>query len=435
MASEILMPSLAAGMEQATLVRWLKQEGDPVSQGEVIAEIETDKAVMEMEAQADGSLGRILVPAGSEEVRVGTPIAILLGAGEDASGLASHSAAGQAVRPDATEAPAVPTPEPDPTAPASAQLNEPLTQAPAPAPMRAAAQDDEGERLFASPLARRMAWQQGVDLAGINGSGPHGRIVKLDVERAAAGAPGPVAQPADPVMAPDATSVERIAHSGMRRTIARRLTEAKQQLPHFYLTLDVQMDALLALRTQLNAKAAQATPAYRLSVNDFIVFAVARALRRVPEVNASWGEEAITRYRDVDVCVAVATEAGLITPVIREADRKGLAEIAGEMRVLAEKARAGRLQPKEYQGGGFTISNLGMYGIREFAAIINPPQAAILAVGAVEKRAIVRDDQLAVGSMMTLTLSADHRVVDGAVGARFMAELKSLLEEPLNLLA
>jgi pyruvate dehydrogenase E2 component (dihydrolipoamide acetyltransferase) len=434
MATEILMPSLAAGMEEATLMRWLKHEGDPVAKGDVLAEIETDKAVMEMESEVDGKLGQILVPASPEAVQVGTLIAVVLDEGESTSAMDIYQTA--APQPDSVDLPASPTPAPNPAPDkASVQHSASLLQT------SLAQSNNSAGRIFASPLARRLANQAGITLNSLAGSGPRGRIVRLDVERALQQTPA--ATSTVEITSPDAaissqggadTSVKRIPNSGMRKTIARRLCESKQTIPHFYLTVDCRVDELLELRSKLNANGSQAKPAYKLSVNDFIVFAAARALRRVPEVNASWTEAEVIRYLDVDISVAVATESGLITPVVREVDRKGLAEIATEVRSLADRARAGKLAPSEYQGGGFTISNLGMYGIREFSAIINPPQSAILAVGAVEKRPVVVGDQLAVGSMMPLTLSADHRVIDGSVGARFLSELKGLLEEPLNLL-
>lgn len=432
MAIEIKLPSVAAGMEEATLVRWVKIEGETVTKGETLAELETDKAVMEMEAEASGTLGRVLVPDQTDGVPVGTVIGVLMEPGEDASVLDGYQEAQSAADDPDEVAAEKPTGEAEPVAASMAPANG------------VAGNDSSGERIFASPLARRLAAEHGVELVQLTGSGPHGRIVKLDVERAceatrssagtrtstswvqSAAAEVPAAARED--------RVSSIPHSGMRKTIARRLSESKQQVPHFYLTMDCQVDELLALRARLNAKGANADRSYRLSVNDFVVFAVAKALRRVPEVNASWSDEAMLSYRDVDISVAVATDGGLVTPVIREADRKGLSEISHEIRELVGKARDNRLAPADYQGGGFTISNLGMYGVREFAAIINPPQSAILAVGAVEKRPIVRDDQLEVGSMTTLTLSADHRVVDGAVGARFLSELRAMLEDPMELM-
>lgn len=426
MAIEIKLPSVAAGMEEATLVRWVKSEGESVAKGEILAELETDKAVMEMEAEASGVLGHVLVPGNTGGVPVGTVIGVLMESGEEASALAGYSAEPSAA---AERAPA--------GAPGGATADTPRSDRSGITPVPRSPRPAEGAegRIFASPLARRLAAEQGFALEGLTGSGPHGRIVRLDVNRAREAAPADVAAaPAVGTVAASNERVETIPHSGMRKTIARRLSESKQQVPHFYLTIDCLLDELHELRERLNAKGERAEPRYRLSVNDFVAFAAARALRRVPEVNASWSDEAVLQYRDVDICVAVATSGGLVTPVVREADRKGLAALSGEIRELAHRARDGKLAPADYLGGGFTISNLGMYGVREFAAIVNPPQAAILAVGVVEKRPVVRDDQLAVGNLMTLTLSADHRVVDGAVGARFLAELKVLLEDPLELL-
>lgn len=413
MAVDIAMPAPTPGMTEGTLVRWLKQEGDSVDVGEPIAEVETDKATLEIESFDAGTLGKILVPAGTSNVAVGTIIAQLVEDGADASPSGELS--------PTEEPPAAPTAEPE----TSSETGS--TQS---------AQSREQGRVFASPLARRLGRENGINVAGIQGSGPHGRVVRLDVERAMREqGPSPVDQPIYEALSPNVDShTQTIPHTGMRKTIARRLSESKRELPHFYLSVDCNVGELLALRTRLNIKGSEASPAYKLSINDILVYAVSRALRRVPEVNATWTEEAIVRYQEVDVAVAVATEGGLVTPVIRQVDRMGLAEIASTLRELADKARAGRLAPAEYQGGSFTISNLGMYRIQEFAAIINPPQAAILAVGAVEKRPVVRDNELAVGEVMTMTLSADHRVVDGADGARFLSMLRELLEDPLNLL-
>ncbi|MGP9572765.1 pyruvate dehydrogenase complex dihydrolipoamide acetyltransferase [Halomonas sp. AOP42-E1-40] len=435
MATEILMPSLAAGMEEATLMRWLKHEGDAVAKGDVLAEIETDKALMEMESEVDGKLGQILVPASPNAVQVGTLIAVVLDEEESTSVMDCYQTAQTATpQSNAVDFSVSQCPEPSTTTVQSSEQHSASLSQTSQAPY-----SDNAGRIFASPLARRLADQAGIALNSLTGSGPRGRIVRLDVERALQ---HPHAVTAAEITSPDATTpqcgtdanVERIPNSGMRKIIARRLCESKQTVPHFYLTVDCRLDELLELRSKLNVNGSQAKPAYKLSVNDFIVFAASRALRRVPEVNASWTETEVIRYLDVDISVAVATESGLITPVVREVDRKGLAEITTEVRSLAKRARTGKLSPSEYHGGGFTISNLGMYGIREFSAIINPPQSAILAVGAIEKRPVVVDEKLAIGSMMTLTLSADHRVVDGSVGARFLAELKSLLEEPINLL-
>ena len=423
MPIELLMPALSPTMTEGTLARWLKKEGDAVKSGDVIAEIETDKATMEFEAVDEGVLGKILIAEGTSGVAVNTPIGVLLEEGEDASAIVAKQAAAAPVAASA------------PVAAASA----PAVGA---APVMAAA----GDRLFASPLAKRIAANAGLDLKAVKGSGPYGRIVKADVEQAikggvaapAAGAPAlatKAAAPAKPAAAPAPANpfepaFEEIANSSMRKVIARRLTEAKSTIPHFYLSIDCELDALLKVRSELNGR----SDAYKLSVNDFIIRAVALALKKVPAANASWGEDAIKRYTDVDVSVAVATPNGLITPIVHHADHKGLAAISGEMKELAAKARDGKLKPEEFQGGGFTISNLGMYGIKDFAAIINPPQGCILAVGAGEQRPVVKAGALAIATVMTCTLSVDHRVVDGAVGAEFLAAFKKLVEDPLSML-
>ena len=436
MPTPILMPALSPTMTEGNLARWLKKEGETVKSGEVIAEIETDKATMEVEAVDEGVLAKILVPAGTEGVKVNTPIALLLGEGEDASALEAPPA----TAPAAAAAPARGNGEAKPTAPAPAP--------PAPAPAVAAGAQ-EG-RIFASPLARRMAAQAGLDLRTIKGTGPGGRIVKADIEAALAAQHPVVAPPAAPAVAPAPAPVapvpaptpvpvspppgvafDEIPLSNMRRTIARRLAKAKATIPHFYLTIDVGLDALLDLRAKLNARP---KVDYKLSVNDFIIKAVALALKKVPDCNASFAGDKILRWRDVDVAVAVAIEGGLITPVVRKADQKTLSVISAEMKDLAARARAGKLKPEEFQGGGFTISNLGMYGIREFAAIINPPQACILAVGAAEKRPVVEGEAIVARTLMTVTLSTDHRVVDGALGAEFLQAFKGLIEDPMGLL-
>jgi len=436
MPTPILMPALSPTMTEGNLARWLKKEGETVKSGEVIAEIETDKATMEVEAVDEGVLGKILVPAGTEGVKVNTPIALLLGEGEDASALQAPPA----TAPAAAAAPARGNGEAKPAAPAPAP--------PAPAP--AAATGAQEGRVFASPLARRMAAQAGLDLRSIKGTGPGGRIVKADIEAALA-APRPVAAPPvapavapapapvapvpaptpAPVPPPPGVAFDEIPLNNMRKTIARRLAEAKATIPHFYLTIDVGLDALLDLRAKLNARP---KVDYKLSVNDFVIKAVALALKKVPDCNASFAGDKILRWRDVDVAVAVAIEGGLITPVVRKADQKTLSVISAEMKDLAARARAGKLKPEEFQGGGFTISNLGMYGIREFAAIINPPQACILAVGAGEKRPVVEGEAIVARTLMTVTLSTDHRVVDGALGAEFLQAFKGLIEDPMGLL-
>ena len=404
MPIRILMPALSPTMTEGTLARWLKGEGDAVEPGDIVAEVETDKATMEIEAVDEGVLGRILVPEGTEGVAINTPIAVLVGEGESASAIA--------------EAP--------PPSPAAAPSPGGNGASPAPQP---------AERIFASPLARRMAAQAGIDLASLSGSGPRGRIVKRDIEAALAKADAAPAPSAPAPRAPEAppapgSGVVAVPNTGMRKTIARRLAESKQTVPHFYLTVDCDIDALLKTRKELNAR----SDAYRLSVNDFVVKAAALALRKTPEANASWTDAATLRYERVDIAVAVAVEGGLVTPVVRDADNKGLAEISAEMADFAARARDGKLKPEEYRGGGFSVSNLGMYGVREFAAVINPPQAGILAVGAGEKRPAVRDGALAIATMMSCTLSGDHRAIDGAIGARFLAAFKGLVEDPLTML-
>jgi pyruvate dehydrogenase E2 component (dihydrolipoamide acetyltransferase) len=429
MPIEIRMPALSPTMTEGNLAKWLKREGDEVHSGDVLAEIETDKATMEVEAVDDGKIGKILVPEGAQGIKVNAPIALLLGEDEDASALANFS--GTAREPAQPAAP-IPTPEAPPAAP------------PAPAAERG------NGRIFASPLARRMAQQTGLDLGAIRGSGPQGRIVKADIDAAlsaarAAPAPPPVRPAAAPQPLPAAAPVlskERVAAlagnapyterplNAMRRVIARRLTEAKQTVPHIYLTIDCEIDQLLKIRSELNAK----SDAYRISVNDFVIRAAALALRQVPAANASWSDEAILLWDTVDIAVAVALDDGLITPIVKAADRKGLAAIANETKDLAARARTGKLKLEEFQGGTFSISNLGMYGVRDFAAVINPPHGGILAVGAGEQRPVVKNGTLAVATVMSCTLSCDHRAVDGAVGAQFLAAFKKLVEDPLTML-
>jgi pyruvate dehydrogenase E2 component (dihydrolipoamide acetyltransferase) len=424
MPIEILMPALSPTMTEGNLAKWLKNEGEAVKPGDVIAEIETDKATMEVEAVDEGKLGKILVPAGSQGVKVNQPIALLLEEGEDASALAKAATA--------APKPAAPAPTPAPTTAPAPVASQPAA-APTPAPVAAAA---TGERVFASPLARRMAQQAGLDLARVNGSGPHGRIVKADIDAALArGAPA-AAKPtpaATPAAAPPAFGLPAFTeqpHSMMRKVIARRLVESKREAPHFYLTIDCNLDRLLQLRQEINAKREKD----KISVNDLVIKASALALKRVPAANASWTETAVRLYQAADVSVAVATPGGLITPIIRSADTKTLSAISAEMKDLAARARENKLKPEEYQGGTFSVSNLGMFGIREFAAVINPPQGAILAVGAGEQRPIVKDNALAIATMMSCTLSVDHRVVDGAIGAEFLAAFKKLVEDPLSML-
>src|SRR5437870_2790101 len=407
MPIEIRMPALSPTMTEGNLARWLKKEGDSVHSGDVIAEIETDKATMEYEAADEGRLGKIIVPEGAQGIKVNQPIALLLEEGEDPAELEKFAGTAQ---------PAAGAPRETPPVPAEPKTEPVPAAKPAPAP--------ENGRVFASPLARRMAVHAGLDLASIRGSGPQGRIVKIDIERtlgqpaAAVSGAAPV-RPAAPATAKpqvlafagDAPYSEK-PHSAMRRVIARRLTESKQTVPHFYMSVDCVIDDLLKIRTALNAKAPTDQGVYRISVNDFVIRAAALALRQVPAANASWSDEAILLWDRVDIAVAVALDDGLITPIIKGADQKGLAQIAQESKDLAERARAGKLKLEEFQGGTFSISNLGMYGIREFASVINPPQGCILAVGVGEQRPVVKDGQLAVATVMTCTLSCDHRVVD-----------------------
>ena len=436
MTIQILMPALSPTMTEGKLAAWHKKEGDAIAPGDVIAEIETDKATMEVEAIDEGVLGKILIEAGTENVAVNTPIAIMLEEGESADDIGS----------DAGSAPA---PAPKPAAkpePAPAPAPKPAAAAPAPAAKPAAPGSSSGDRVFASPLARRMAEQAGLDLSAISGSGPNGRIVKADVEAAISGgaktpaaARAPAAAPAPSAAAPSADvpgmpDYDAIPNTTMRKVIAKRLTESKQFAPHFYMTVDCEIDALLATRKQLNERLSDG----KVSVNDLVIKAAAIALKQVPAANASWTESEIRVYRSVDISVAVAIEGGLITPVIRDVQTKGLPEISAEMVDLATRAREGALKPHEYQGGTFTISNLGMFGIREFAAVINPPHGAILAVGKGEKRPVVRTtdkgDELAIATVMSVTLSCDHRVVDGAVGARWLNAFQQRLENPLSML-
>jgi pyruvate dehydrogenase E2 component (dihydrolipoamide acetyltransferase) len=427
MATNILMPALSPTMTEGTLSRWLKKEGENVRAGDVIAEIETDKATMEVEAVDEGVLGKILVTDGTEGVKVNEPIAILVDQGE-------------AVPASAPAAKPAPTP-----APPSAPAPEPVAKAesPRPAPPSGNGHDAGAERVFVSPLARRMAKQAGLELTALKGSGPNGRIVKADIEAAlqkgtppapqpaAAPAAAPVARPSAPIAAPHAL----VPHSSIRKVIARRLTEAKSTIPHFYVSMDVEIDALIKLMNDLNAKSPKEGPdAYLITINDLVIKASAVTLRRVPTVNAAWTDEGMALFDDVDISIAVAIPDGLITPIVRRADQKGLATISREMKDLAGRARAGKLKPEEFQGGGFSISNMGMFGVTEFAAIINPPQSAILAVAAGQKRPVVKNDSLAIATVMTCTLSVDHRVVDGALGARWLREFKRIVEDPLSLL-
>lgn len=434
MAKLIKMPEIAANATSAVIVQWSRKEGEAIKAGECLAEIETDKAVIEYDADSNGVLGKILAAAG-QEVEVGAPIAVLFEEGETEVDIAALlAAAGVAVEPPVGAGT---------TASATASASAAATTG---------AADPEREpdaaasgRIFASPLARRLAQERGLALAGMTGSGPHGRIVRRDVEAAAQAAPATTAanaaasaaagSDATPPAIPSASAPQGsaaftdIPHSGMRRTIARRLIESKASIPHFYLSADCRMDRLLALRAEINAAGTR-----KISVNDFIVKAVAAALQSVPDMNVSWTEAALRKYQQADISVAVSTEGGLITPVVRNAGSKTLSAISREIVDLAARARSGALAPNEYQGGSFTVSNLGMFGVREFSAIINPPQAAILAVGATLSQPVVVDGQLAVAQVMKVTLSVDHRAVDGALAAQWLAAFQRCIENPLSAL-
>ena len=424
MSTNILMPALSPTMTEGKLSRWLKKEGDEVKSGDLLAEIETDKATMEVEAVDEGFLAKIVVPDGTEGVAVNAVIGIL-----------TETKGGAVAAPQAT--------------PAAPQAAATVGETPAPAVKTAPAPqphvEEDEERMFASPLARRMAKQAGIDLSAIKGSGPNGRIVKADLEVAPAKpAAVPVAAPAGPPAAapkpaPAAPVItaphKKIPNSSMRQTIARRLLESTQSMPTFFISANCEIDAMLKLRAELNAKSPKEGPgAFRLSLNDLVIKACAKALRIHPNINSSYTEEAMIAYDDVDISMAVAIPDGLITPIIRKADQLGLAAISNLTKDLGARAKAGKLKPEEYQGGSFAISNLGMYGVPSFTAIINPPQSAILAVGAGEKRAIVKDDAVVIATMMTITLTCDHRVFDGAQSAEFMATLKGIIEDPLSLL-
>jgi pyruvate dehydrogenase E2 component (dihydrolipoamide acetyltransferase) len=446
MPTNILMPALSPTMEKGKLAKWLKKEGDSVKSGDVLAEIETDKATMEVEAVDEGTVGRILIAEGTDDVAVNTPIAVLLGEGESASDIKAEVPAPKKPAPQAPAKPEAAEPAPAKAEPAPA----PEAEAPKPAPAAAKADGRAGGRIFASPLARRIAREKGLDLAALQGSGPHGRIVLKDVETAkpgarapAAPAPGAAALPAP--MADEAIarlyepgSYEVVPHDGMRKIIAQRLLQAKQTIPHFYLSITCDIENLLAVRERLNAHAPRdkdKNPAWKLSVNDFIIKALALALQRVPDANATWTEGGMLKHRHSDVGVAVAVEGGLFTPVIRKAETKTLSAISLEMKDLAARARKRRLAPQEYQGGTTAVSNLGMFGIENFAAVINPPHATILAVGAGEKKAVVVDDRIEIRTQMACTLSVDHRAVDGALGAQLLQAFKVLIEEPALMMA
>jgi pyruvate dehydrogenase E2 component (dihydrolipoamide acetyltransferase) len=431
MPINILMPALSPTMEKGNLSRWLKKEGDKIKSGDILAEIETDKATMEVEAVDEGVLAKIIVPDGTADVAVNDVIGVIAGEGEDATSAPVRA----------------------PTAGASAATPASAALAPLASGDGAAANGHAGPRIFVSPLARRIAKTEGLDLAAIAGTGPHGRIIERDVKAAltqpqTAKAPAKAQAPAAPPLSPPASdetirkffepgSFEEAPHDLMRKAIARRLVEASQTIPHFYLSVDCNLDALLALREDINTSATRdkhGKPAYKISVNDFIIKALALALIRVPDANVTWTEAAMLRHKHADVGVAVSIPGGLITPIIRSADVKSISAISNEMKDLAARAKARKLKPVEYEGGSSSISNLGMMGIKNFSAIINPPQASILAVGAGEQRVVVKDGAPAVVALMSVTLSTDHRAIDGALGAQLLDAFKSLIERPAGML-
>jgi pyruvate dehydrogenase E2 component (dihydrolipoamide acetyltransferase) len=445
MPINILMPALSPTMEKGNLAKWLKKEGDKVKSGDVIAEIETDKATMEVEAVDEGTIAKILVPEGTQDVPVNDIIAVLAGDGEDVkaagagAGAAPAPKAAEAPKPAAAPAPMAPTPAPAPAA------------APAPQAAAAPAKTNGHARVFSSPLARRLAKEAGIDIARINGSGPHGRIVARDVEGAKSGKglKAPAATPgAAPAIAPamsdkqilslfEEGSYEIVPHDGMRRTIAQRLTAATQSVPTFYLTIDCDIGRLLDAREQINAAAPkdkEKKPLYKLSVNDFVIKALAVALQQVPDCNVSWTEAGMVKHKHSDIGVAVAMPGGLITPIIRNAESKSLSTISNEMKDLAARARTRKLKPQEYQGGTSSVSNLGMFGISHFTAVINPPQSTILAVGASEERAVVRNGKVEAAHIMSVTLSCDHRAIDGALGAELIGAFRRLVENPVMMM-
>jgi pyruvate dehydrogenase E2 component (dihydrolipoamide acetyltransferase) len=451
MPVNILMPALSPTMEKGNLSKWLKHEGDQVKAGEVIAEIETDKATMEYESIDDGVLAKIVVPEGTQDVSVNQLIAVLALEGEDprtaAAAGAEKGTAPSAARPAETtvQAASAPSAAPQPT-PSPAPL--PAAPKAPPPPIDGHAAHGGGTRIFASPLARRLAKTAGIDLARVAGSGPHGRIIAHDIEAAKSGK-GVVAPPsagtAAPVIAPTLSdqqvralyeegSYQVIPHDGMRRTIAQRLTASVQTIPHFYLTIDCNIGRLLEAREEINAAAPKdkdGKPAWKLSVNDFVIKALALALQRVPDANVTWTESGMLKHAHSDIGVAVAMPGGLITPIVRQAESKSLSAISNEMKDLAQRARARRLKPHEYQGGTTAVSNLGMYGIKDFTAVINPPHATILAVGAGEERAVVKDGKIVAAHIMSVTMSCDHRAVDGALGAQLIGAFKTLIENPV----
>src|SRR5262245_60737154 len=472
MPINILMPALSPTMEKGNLAKWLKKEGDKVAPGDVIAEIETDKATMEVEAVDEGVLAKIVVPEGTTDVPVNQLIAVLAGEGEDVKSAAATAGTAAAPKPSSApqQAPAAAqaAPHPAPSAPPSPigggmeQASPPRHPSPAGGGLSAAGRPgggaeavprtNGGGRIFASPLARRLAREAGIDIARVQGSGPHGRVIARDIAAAkegkglapaAARAPAAPAAAAAPIPAPSdekiralfpPDSYEVVPHDNMRKIIAQRLQQAKQTIPHFYLTIDCDIGKLAAAREEINAAAPKdkdGKPAWKLSVNDFVIKALALALQRVPDANVTWTEGALLKHKASDVAVAVAIPSGLITPVVRHAETKSLSAISNEMKDLAARARARKLKPEEYQGGSTAVSNLGMYGIEDFAAVINPPHATILAVGAGEERPVVRNHKLEIATLMTVTLSTDHRAVDGALGSELLGAFRRLIENPV----
>jgi pyruvate dehydrogenase E2 component (dihydrolipoamide acetyltransferase) len=474
MPTNILMPALSPTMEKGNLARWLKKEGDKIKSGDVIAEIETDKATMEYEAIDDGTLAKIVVPEGTQDVAVNSVIAVLAGEGEDVKAAAAGAKAAAAKGPEQKTASVAPSSQPSPTSgrsrPSStgyggegARSAAPKAQSSSPlpsgerSPPKAAGEGvpvSHGNRIFSSPLARRLAKEAGLDLNRVQGYGPHGRVIARDIEDAKSGKGlrGPGGAPPSGTGAPSVAplmsdqqiralyedgSYDFVPHDGMRRTIAQRLTASTQTVPHFYVTVDCDIGRLTAAREEINASAPkdkEGKPAYKLSVNDFVIKALALALQRIPDANVSWTESGVLKHKHSDISVAVALPGGLITPIIRLAESKSLSAISNEMRDLAVRARARKLKPHEYQGGTSSVSNLGMYGIKDFTAVINPPQSTILAVGVGEERAVVRNGQIVPAMIMSVTLSCDHRTVDGALGAELVGAFKALIENPVMML-
>ena len=469
MPTNILMPALSPTMEKGNLARWLKKEGDKVKSGDVIAEIETDKATMEYEAVDEGTLAKIVVPEGTQDVAVNSVIAVLAGEGEDVKAAAASAKATPAKAPEKKTESVSPSPPSGRSRPSSTGYGEegarpaaPPAQSPSPVPSgersppKAAGEGgpaSQGNRIFSSPLARRLAKESGIDLSRVSGSGPHGRVIARDIEEAKTGkglrapaaapgtAPGPAGAPISPALSDkqvlalyEEGSYDFVPHEQMRKVIAQRLTASTQSIPHFYLTMDCEIGKLLAAREEINAAAPkdkEGKPAYKLSVNDFVIKALALALQRIPDANVSWTDGGMLKHEHSDIGVAVALPFGLITPIVRAAETKSLSAISTEMRDLAARAKGKKLKPQEFQGGTSSVSNLGMYGIKDFTAVINPPQSTILAVGAAQERAVVRNGQIVPAQIMSVTLSCDHRAVDGALGAELINAFKTLIENPV----